>query len=276
MEFESYFQNVSESSAWLKKHVSITPRIAVILSAGLGKFADLLENPVHIKSSDIPHFPEARAEGHKGTITFGTVNGVPVVALAGRFHYYEGHLPQNVVFPLFVLAKMGAKVLVATNASGGINRKFKAGDLMMVTDHINMMGINPLVGIALRRSKDQFTDMTSAYDLGLQKIAERTAKKIGINLKKGVYVGTSGPNYETRAETRAFRIFGADAVGMSTVPEVIAANFLGMRVLTLSCIANPAADLHKGNMSHKEVLDAMQKLAPRVVKLLKAIIEEIK
>ena len=275
MDLQSYFSHVDEAVAWLKARTSITPRIITILSGGLDAFADGLEDVCIVSSADIPHFPQAKAEGHSGKLVFGRHSGVGVVALVGRYHYYEGHPPQAVVFPYFALAGMGAKVLITTNAVGGVNPSLKPGDIMMVTDHINMMGINPLIGLAVQRRTDQFTSMTDAYDSGLRDLAQRVAKQLGMELKQGVYLATSGPSYETKAEIKAFRGMGADAVGMSTVPEVIAANFLGLRVLTFSCIANPAADLHEGEMTHDEVLAAMSALAPKMVELLKAVVEEI-
>ncbi len=271
MERTRYFELVEESAAWLRGRVKAVPQAAVVLSAGLSGFAEAIEAPVAVSSADIPHFPVAAAEGHKGTLTFGRMHGVPLVALSGRFHYYEGHAPHEVVFPYFALHALGVQTLITTNAVGGVRRSFKPGDVMLVRDHINLMGINPLIGIAVQRPHDQFTSLTNAYDAKLRKLAKAVARKQKLNLKEGVYLATSGPSYETKAEISAFRKWGADAVGMSTVPEVIAANFLGMKVLTLSCIANPAADLHTGKMTHAEVLAAMDALAPKVVRLLEGI-----
>ncbi|HPQ80387.1 MAG TPA: purine-nucleoside phosphorylase [bacterium] len=275
MDLSNYFQQVDEAANWLSGRVKIKPEIAVVLSGGLGDFADGLSDREEITSSDVPHFPRARAEGHSGKLLFGRHVGVPVVAMVGRFHFYEGHSPQAVVFPCFVLSKLGVKTLVTTNAVGGVNADFAPGDVMLVEDHINMMGMNPLIGLAIQRKTDQFTGLTNAYDGELRAIAEGVATKQGLPIKKGVYLATSGPSYETKAEIRAFRQMGADAVGMSTVPEIIAANFLGMRCLTFSCIANPAADLHAGTMNHAEVLSAMNSLAPKVVSLLRGVVEEI-
>ncbi len=275
MDYSSYFPNVDESVAWLAERVSIKPDIVVVLSGGLGDFIEGMDERVEISSKDIPHFPTARAQGHSGKIVFGKYDGIPIAVLVGRYHYYEGHAPQDVVFPYFVLAGLGAKTLVTTNAVGGVNADFNPGDVMMVTDHINAMGINPLIGIAVQRSENQFTGMTNAYDAELQDVARGIASKIGLELREGVYLATSGPSYETKAEVAAFRRMGADAVGMSTVPAVIAANFLGMRVLTFSCISNPAADLHSGDMTHQEVLDAMNALAPKVVELLRGVVAKL-
>ncbi|MFA4974513.1 MAG: purine-nucleoside phosphorylase [bacterium] len=274
MDIESYFDCADDAAAWLAQRSGVKPKAIVVLSAGLSGFVDHMQSKKEIASSDIPHFPGARAEGHEGRLVFGTMRGMPLVAMVGRFHFYEGHSPQEVVFPHFVFAKLGARLLITTNAVGGVNRKFAAGDLMLVRDHINMMGINPLVGVAVQRGRDQFTSMIDAYDPKLRIVAKKAARKLKIPLKEGVYLATSGPSYETRAEVAAFRKFGADAVGMSTVPEVIAARFLGLRVLSLSCIANPAADLHRGRMTHAEVLSSMRKLAPRAAALLEEIVGE--
>lgn len=275
MEFQSYFSKVDEAVAWLAAEATIAPRIAVVLSGGLSPFADDLDDRQEIASAAIPHFPRASAEGHSGKLIFGRCKGVSVIALAGRFHYYEGHSPQAVVFPYFVLGKLGVATLITTNAVGGINRAFRPGDIMVVTDHINMMGTNPLIGLAVQRPTDQFTNLTHAYDERLIALADQVAGRLKIELKEGVYCATSGPSYETKAEIRALRQMGADAVGMSTVPEIIAANFLGMRCLTFSCIANPAADLHTGTMAHAEVMAAMSAMAPKMVALLRGIVEEI-
>lgn len=275
MDPKKYFATARDVAEFLKEKVAIRPRLAVVLSGGLDAFVKGLSDTATLSFGEIPHFPPVQVEGHAGKIVFGRCAGVPLVALAGRYHYYEGHSPQEIVFPYFVFEKLGAKILITTNAVGGINRTFKPGDIMMVDDHINMMGVNPLIGLATQKKTDQFTSMVNAYDEDLKRLAMRAAKKAGVKLRRGVYVATSGPSYETKAEIKAFRKLGADAVGMSTVPEVIAANFLGLKVLSLSCIANPAADLHKGIMNHSEVLDSMASLAPRVVKLLRAVVEDI-
>ena len=275
MDYEKYFAQVEEAAVFFKKKVSITPKILTVLTGGLGEFVNGLEDAKSFLSSEAPNFPKTRVEGHAGKIIFGTWKGVPLVAMQGRYHYYEGHTPQAVVFPYFVFEKLGVKSVVTTNAVGGINAAFKPGDIMVVSDHINMMGANPLVGIAMQRKTDQFTGMTNAYDPKLREIAYKAARDAGIELKIGTYLAVSGPSYETKAEIKAFRQMGADAVGMSTVFEVIACNFLKMRVLTFNCIANPAADLHKGDMHHEEVLKAMAAMQPKLVKLLQGVVEEI-
>ncbi|MFH0799007.1 MAG: purine-nucleoside phosphorylase [Pseudomonadota bacterium] len=276
MNLQNYFKGIDEAAGWLKGRMKIAPEILVVLSGGLDAFAVGLSERTEIASGDIPHFPVARAQGHAGKLFFGRHSGVPLVVMDGRYHCYEGHSPQTVVFPHFVMARLGVGTLILTSAAGGINPAFRCGDIVAVTDHINMMGVNPLVDIALERKTDQFTNMIDAYDKGLLKIAGKVAAKKKIRLKKGVYIATSGPSYETPAETKAFRKMGADVVGMSTVPEVIAARFLGLKVLSLSCVANAAAHLHKGRMSHAEVLATMDEAAPKMVELLRGVIEELK
>ncbi|MFH1830327.1 MAG: purine-nucleoside phosphorylase [Pseudomonadota bacterium] len=275
MSFETYFERVEQSASWLKNKVEIKPHAIIILSAGLDGFVKDVDEAHIVPAEEIPNFPRALAQGHSGCLIFGNMKGVPIVVLSGRFHFYEGHHPADIVLPYFVLEQMGARSLITTNAAGGVNKSFRPGDIMLVTDHINMMGINPLIGIAVQRDEDQFTSLIHAYDENLQKIAQQVARKIGLKLKQGIYLATSGPSYETKAEVTAFRKLGADAVGMSTVPEVIAANFLGLRVLSLSCIANFASDLHEGRMTHAAVLKAMKELAPKAVKLLEGIVEEL-
>lgn len=273
MHRENFFERVDETAQWIADRTDVKPKVVVVLSAGLQGLTEAIEKPKNFMSSDIPHFPATRVEGHKGALSFGTLGGVPLAAMSGRFHFYEGHEPHDVVFPFFVMEKLGAKVLVTTNAVGGVNREFRPGELMLVADHINMMGINPLVGISVQRPTNQFTSLVNAYDEGLRAMAREVAKKVGLKLREGVYLATSGPSYETKAEIAAYRQLGADAVGMSTVPEVIAANFLNMKVLSLSCIANPAADLHEGEMAHAAILEAMNKLAPKAVAMLEGIIK---
>ncbi|MBI4212667.1 MAG: purine-nucleoside phosphorylase [Deltaproteobacteria bacterium] len=275
MAFGNYFELVAKSSAWLRGKTSLTPEIVLVLSGGLDDFVEGMQEKTELSTADIPHFPKSRAEGHAGKLVFGRMYDVPIVVMQGRQHYYEGHAPQDVVFPYFVLNALGAKTLITTNAVGGIRHDSNPGDIMVVTDHINLMGNNPLIGIAMQRKTDQFTSMTNAYDRDLRAVAKETATQKGIALSEGVYAAMMGPSYETPAEIRMLRGMGADAVGMSTVFEVIAANFLGMRVLTFNGIANAAADRHHGVMSHAEVLAAMNAMAPKLVTLLQGVVKAI-
>ncbi|MFH1654595.1 MAG: purine-nucleoside phosphorylase [Pseudomonadota bacterium] len=275
MEYSSYFQEVEKSVKWFEKRIFSNPEVLLVLSGGLDEFLNLLEDRITIQSEDIPNFPKSCAEGHKGSIHFGKYKGVNLALMQGRYHYYEGHSPQAVVFPYFVFHGLGIKTLISTNAVGGIRKDLAPGDIMMITDHINMMGINPLIGIAVKRDENQFTSMIDAYDPLLRKLALSAAKKEGIDLKEGVYLATSGPSYETPSEIKVFRMMGADTVGMSTVPSVIACRFLGVRVLSFCCIANKSADLHEGQMQHSKVLQAVNQMSPKVVKLLLKLIPEI-
>jgi purine-nucleoside phosphorylase len=272
IEFSDFFKKADEAAKYIEERVAMTPEVLVVLTGGMAAFVDAMEGRQTIPFSDIPHFTEARAEGHEGRVVFGILHGKRVAVMQGRFHYYEGHHPTSVVFPLFVFEKRGVRTLITTNAVGGIRQDLEPGDVMLIVDHINMMGINPLIGLAMEREEDQFTSLTAAYDPRLLKIIKRVAGNLGMSLKEGVFAAMSGPSYETKAEVRALRTLGADAVGMSTVPEVIAANFLGLKVASLSCIANAAADRHGGEMSHEEVLLAVSEAAPRMIELLNAVV----
>lgn len=274
MKLEPYFQKVAEAAAFLSQRVQ-RPKIVVVLSGELGSFADGMRNTQTIASGDVPHFFKSRVEGHQGEMVFGEWGGVPIAVLKGRHHYYEGLTPQEVVFPYFVLRELGCDFLISTNAVGGIRNDLHVGDIMMVQDHINMMGSNPLIGITVQRSKDQFPSMQEVYDLQLMQVASEVAQEQSIELKKGIFLATHGPSYETPAEIHMYRSFGADTVGMSTVFENIAAKYLGIRILTFNIIANPSADRHKGKMSHKEVLETMHKSKDKVVTLLEGVVSEI-
>ncbi len=272
---ETYFDKVESSAKWLYEKTNASPKLMVVLTAGVDGPIDLITDRQEISSSEIPYFPIARTQGHEGKIIFGKLNGKEIVILKGRYHYYEGLSAQDVVFPYFVLNKMGVESVITMNAVGGIRHDLDVGDIMMVTDHINYLGDNSLRGVAILHPEHQFTDMTEAYSPILQDIARINAREFNIDLKEGVYLATSGPNYETKSEIKMFRRFGADAVGMSTVFEVIACNFLRMKVLAFSCIANPAADRHEGNMNHEEVLEAMNALGPKLSKLVNRCAEKI-
>ena len=267
-----YFEKVSEAAEFLKGKTKEKPRLILVLSGGLDAFVKGLDPSQCFRSTEIPHFPKARAEGHSGELIFGRWNNLPIVVLKGRTHFYEGLSPQEVIFPYFVLHKLGAEILITTNAVGGVRADLKPGDLLLVEDHINLMGTNPLIGLSVQSKQDQFPSMQKAYDPELIKLMQKAAKKEKINLKQGVYLASPGPSYETPAEIRAFRTLGADTVGMSTVFEVIAARFLKMRVLTLNIITNPSADRHDGNMEHAEVLEAMKKAEDKVGSLLTGVL----
>lgn len=247
---------------------------AVILGSGLGGFASRLTNAVCIPYADIPGFPRSTAPGHEGKIYYGTVEGRRVYCLSGRFHYYEGYSADEVVFSVRALAACGVKKLIVTNAAGGINKSFKPGELMLITDHINFLP-NPLIGKNDDDLGPRFPDMTYAYSPALRDMAEEAARKNSIALREGVYIAVSGPSYETPAEIRAFRTLGADAVGMSTVPEVIAANHLGMSVLGISLITNMAAGVLDRRLTGEEVIEAGRNAAPYFERLVADIIGRI-
>jgi purine-nucleoside phosphorylase len=249
---------------------------AVVLGSGLGLFADTLQNPLVIPYSEIPHFQQSTVQGHAGRLVIGDIApGFTIACMQGRFHYYEYNDMQTVVFPTRVFRQMGVSFLILTNAAGGINTGFKPGTLMLITDHINLMGDNPLKGFNHNFLGPRFPDLSEAYSPKLRQLAQKVAEKEGIELQQGVYAGLSGPCYETPAEIRMLRTLGADAVGMSTVPEVIAANHAGLPVLGISCITNLAAGLSQHKLNHQEVMDTAEQVRSQFVRLLNGILREI-
>jgi purine-nucleoside phosphorylase len=236
------------------------PTVAIILGSGLGGLAKAIDNAVRIRFADIPGFPEATVVGHEGAVIVGSLGGREVVALSGRFHMYEGHSAALAAFPVRVVHALGVRELFVSNAAGGISLELAVGDLMMISDHLNLMGTNPLVG-PVQEGETRFPDMTNAYDPGLRKVLRKTAEKLGVPLREGVYAGLLGPSYETPSEVKMLRLLGADAVGMSTVPEVIMARALGMSVAGISCITNAAAGVTGSALSHAEVLETTQRVS---------------
>jgi len=253
----------------------LRPEIAIILGSGLGAFADRIENAQSIPYHEIPHFQLPSVEGHEGRIVIGTLSNVPVAVLQGRWHFYEGHSMNSIVIPTRALAALGAQTLILTNAAGGVNLNFKGGDLMLIEDHINLMGDNPLTGKDSVSFGPRFPDMSEPYCRECVVAVENSAKKLGIPIRKGVYVGLRGPTYETPAEVKMIRILGGDAVGMSTVPEAIAARHLGMRVVGISCITNMAAGIEAKMLDHTEVQEAAAKVVDQLASLLIDSIPEI-
>lgn len=245
---------LDEASSFIQKQLTAEPSIGMILGSGLGVLAEKIENPVTVTYSEIPHFPVSTVSGHKGQLVAGTLEGRQVIAMQGRFHYYEGYSMQQVTFPVRVMKKLGVTSLIVTNASGGINQNFMPGDLMVITDHINNMGHNPLIGSNDDESGPRFPDMSAVYDRSYIKHAEACAANLNITIQKGVYVGNTGPTYETPAEVNMLRVLGGDAVGMSTVPEVIVSSHTGLRVLGISCISNMAAGIMDQPLTHDEVM----------------------
>ena len=236
------------------------PTVAIILGSGLGGLANAIDNAVRIQFADIPGFPETTVVGHEGAVITGSLGGREVVALSGRFHMYEGHPAALVAFPVRVFHALGVREMFVSNAAGGISLKLAVGDLMMISDPLNLMGTNPLVGPA-QEGETRFPDMTDAYDPGLRRVLRTTAEKLDIRLREGVYAGLLGPSYETPSEVKMLRLLGADAVGMSTVPEVIMARALGIRVAGISCITNAAAGVTGSALSHAEVLETTQRVS---------------
>jgi purine-nucleoside phosphorylase len=236
------------------------PAVGIVLGSGLGGLAKAIQNPTRVPFKEIPGFPEATVVGHDGAVIAGSLAGREIVALSGRLHMYEGHSSALAAFPVRVFHALGIRELFVSNAAGGISTKLRVGDLMMISDHINLTGSNPLVGPA-QEGETRFADMTDAYDPGLRRIMRTTAERLKIPLREGVYAGLLGPSYETPSEVKMLRLLGADAVGMSTVPEVIMARALGMRVAGISCITNAAAGVTGAALSHAEVLETTQRVS---------------
>lgn len=262
---------IDAAVAHLKRAVGEGPQLALVLGSGLSPFADRLENAKTVSYHDIPHWAASSVEGHRGELVVGELHGTRIAAMAGRIHLYEGYEPREVTFPVRVLARWGATTLFVTNSAGGISGTLEAGDLMLITDHINMQAAHPLIGPNDDALGPRFPDMSHAYDPGLLDLARKAAKTQGVALKEGVYVALSGPSYETPAEVRMLATLGADAVGMSTVPEVIVARHMGVRVLGISCISNLAAGISDTPLSHDEVTET----AARVRKTFEGLVNEI-
>ena len=246
---------IQAAADYIRPFITTAPTVGLILGSGLGAFADTLENRVVIPFADIPDFPQATVEGHVGAFVFGTKQGKSIVALQGRLHYYEGHSQQTITIPVRVMAKLGVKQLILTNAAGGVNLNYYPGDLMLIADHINYSGSNPLIGQNLPEFGPRFPDVSNLYTARLRKVIMEKAAESGIALRQGVYMMFSGPNYETPAEVRMARTLGADAVGMSTVPEALVAAQCGMEVVGISCITNMAAGVTSQPLNHQEVME---------------------
>lgn len=266
--------DVHEAVRFVQSHTALRPSVGLVLGSGLGAFARSLEKATAIPYGEIKHFPVSTAVGHSGELVIGSSQGVPVAVLSGRAHVYEGYSFQEVVFPVRVLARLGVKTLILTNAAGSVNVNYKPGELMVISDHINLMGGNPMIGPNDDELGQRFFDMSEAYDPRLREIAEKACWKAGVTVRKGVYLALSGPSYETPAEIRMLRTLGADAVGMSTVPEVIAARHMGIRVLGISCITNMAAGVTKKPLDHREVLEVGEKVKAGLIEVLGRIIQE--
>ncbi|HET7275925.1 MAG TPA: purine-nucleoside phosphorylase [Longimicrobiaceae bacterium] len=261
----------TETIGYLRDRITRAPSAILVLGSGLSGLADEIKDPVRLEYSDIPGFPRSTVAGHTGALVVGILAGVEVAALQGRFHLYEGWSPDEVALPVRVLAALGAETLVVTNAAGGIRPDLEPGDLMLIADHLNLMWRNPLVG-AVAEGEQRFPDMSEPYDAEFRAIAEKVALENAIRVQAGVYAAVLGPSYETAAEVRMLARMGADAVGMSTVPEVLAARARGMRVLGISCITNRAAGLGPAALTHEEIFEAGDRFRDRLGTLIKGVI----
>jgi purine-nucleoside phosphorylase len=271
----SYYDRVDEAASAIRARCASLPETAIVLGSGLGDFADTLLDAIATPYGELPHWPASKVVGHAGRLVIGDVHGKRVAALSGRAHFYEGHDLATVVFATRVMGRLGVKQIILTNAAGGINTGFAQGALMIIDDHINLLGTNPLVGPNEDRFGLRFPDMSEVYSRRLHDIAVAAAKAKGVPVSHGVYVAVHGPSYETPAEIRFLRTIGADAVGMSTVPEAIAARHMGMQVLGISCITNMAAGVLPQPLVHEEVMETARRVRGSFIALLEGIIERL-
>ena len=269
---EGEFEKVQQAARLIEGRTTLRPRIGLVLGSGLGAFADGLQDATAIPYQQIPHFPVSTAVGHAGRLVVGQCAKIPVAVMQGRVHFYEGYSLREVTFPIRVLGALGIHALVFTNAAGGINRKLRARGLLLIRDHLNFQGTNPLRGPNEERFGPRFPDMTEAYSKKLRTTAKQVARKLRLRLFEGVYAALHGPSYETPAEIRALARLGADVVGMSTVPEVIVANHMGIEVLGISCVTNMAAGISKKKINHDEVLEAGERVGRQFTAFLRALI----
>jgi purine-nucleoside phosphorylase len=269
------FAQAEAAARYVLKKTKLRPKIALVLGSGLGAFADEFAAATRIPYAKIPKFPRSTAIGHAGQLVLGIVEGIEVVGMQGRVHLYEGYSVQDVAFPVRVFARMGVKAVILTNAAGGIKKEFTQGRLVVISDHINLQGANPLMGANEEKLGPRFPDMSTAYDKRFRELALAEGRRLGIALDEGVYAALAGPSYETPAEIRYLRAIGADLVGMSTVPEVIAARHAGLRVLGISCLTNAAAGILDQPLDHKEVLEAAERVRGQFIALLRGVIPDI-
>lgn len=273
---ENLLEKIDQATDFIKQQTKITPEIGIILGTGLGSTGEEIQLDKVIEYTDIPHFPVSTVESHSGRLLLGTLSGKKVVAMQGRFHYYEGYSMQEVTFPVRVMHKLGVKILVVSNACGGMNPQFEAGDIMVITDHINLQGDNPLIGKNYDELGPRFPDMYDCYDRELIQLVEEVAAEERIRLQKGVYVSVAGPNLETAAEYRFLRMIGADVVGMSTVPEVIVARHQGSKVLGLSIVTDMGLPDALGPMNLEKILKTAAEAEPELKRLIVKTLERIK
>lgn len=266
---------VAETVAYLNSRTKIKPEYGLILGSGLGGVVEMLENTTAIPYAEIPHFPVSTVKGHPGTLTFGSYAGRNLVTQVGRVHYYEGIGWEKVMYPLWVMKALGVKVIINTNSAGGINPEFGSGDLMLVTDHINLMGSNPLIGPNDDAMGPRFPDMSSPYDAELQEVTRQAAKALEIKLRRGVLIGFSGPTYESKSEIAMAHKLGADAAGMSSIPEAIVGNYLGMRYLGITCISNLVSPTRTEPLTHEEVTAAANKASKDLTLLIEEMLKRM-
>lgn len=271
---KNVFTKAREATTYIEEQGVKNVDVGLILGSGLGELADEIEDPIVIPYEDIPSFPVSTVAGHAGQLVYGSLGAKRVLALQGRFHYYEGYEMNEVTFPVRVMSMLGTESLIVTNAAGGVNQNFTPGDLMLITDHINSFGTNPLIGPNDEQYGPRFPDLTHAYDLEYQELVKKVASDLDLSLQEGTYYGMTGPTYETPAEIRMIQIVGGDAVGMSTVPEVIVARHAGMRVIGISCISNLAAGMGE-ELNHEDVIAITTKIRSSFKQLIVNILQRI-
>jgi purine-nucleoside phosphorylase len=268
----SLYSRAENAARTIRSHTALKARIAIVLGSGLGDFAEEFEDSATLPYREIPGFVSSTAEGHVGNLVIGKVEGVPVLAMQGRVHYYEGYSLEEVTFPIRTFKLLGIDTLILTNAAGGVDVELTQGALMVISDHLNFMGVNPLRGPNDERFGPRFPDMSEVYSRELQELAIEEARQLGVTLRRGIYAGLAGPSYETPAEIHMLRAFGADAVGMSTVPEAIVARQMGLKVLGISCITNMAAGISEEPINHEEVMETGRRVRETFTQLLRRVI----
>lgn len=271
----SLYDRAETAARTIRASSAAEAQIAIVLGSGLGGFADEFEDSVALPYREIPGFVSSTAQGHAGSLVLGKVEGVPVMAMQGRVHYYEGYSLEEVTFPIRTFKLLGVNTLILTNAAGGVDVQLSQGALMVISDHLNLMGVNPLRGPNDDRFGPRFPDMSEVYSRDLQELATEQARALDINARRGIYAALAGPSYETPAEIHMLRAFGADAVGMSTVPEAIVARHMGMKVLGISCITNMAAGISEAPINHEEVMETGQKVRESFTQLLRGVIANV-
>lgn len=271
----SLYDRAQRAAEQIHSSAKVRPAVAIILGSGLGAFADELTDSTSLAYKEIAGFAQATVEGHAGRLVIGKAGEVPIAAMQGRFHFYEGYALEDVTFPIRVLKSLGVRTLILTNAAGSLNTELTPGSLMVISDHINLMGVNPLIGANDERFGPRFPDLTSTYDPDLQNIVIEEAKGLNIDLRRGVYAALTGPSYETPAEIHMVRTLGADAVGMSTVPEAIVARHMDMRVIGISCITNLAAGVSNRPVDHSQVIATGERVREQFTELLRRVIAKL-